>query len=83
MNNVAYIKPNLKEIAANLPASYATRWNPARKAAVVRAVEAGILPLERALTLYRLSLGEFATWQASYAVRGVQGLAAKRLAMRA
>lgn len=83
MNNIAYINPDLKEISANLPASYATRWSPVRKAAVVRAVEAGVIPLDKALALYRLSLGEFASWQSNYAARGVRGLAAKRLAAHA
>ncbi len=81
MTNIAYINHDLREIAANLPASYATRWSPARKAAVVRAVEGGVLDLDRALALYRLSLGEFASWQKNYAARGVRGLVAKRCAM--
>lgn len=81
MTNIAYINDDLRDIAANLPASYATRWSPARKAAVVRAVEADVLELDRALALYRLSLGEFASWQRNYAARGVRGLVAKRLSV--
>jgi hypothetical protein len=81
MTNIAYINQDLQDIAAHLPASYATRWSPARKAAVVRAVEADVIGLDRALALYRLSLGEFVSWQKNYAARGVSGLAAKRLAL--
>jgi hypothetical protein len=83
MSNIAYINNDLREIADNLPASYATRWSPTRKAAVVRAVETGVIGLEKALALYRLSLGEFVSWQKNYAARGVRGLSAKRLQVSA
>ncbi len=69
----------LDTIAADLPETYATRWNAARKAAVVRAVQNGVITQRKALTTYRLSRSELASWQASFAKRGVGGLTAKRL----
>jgi hypothetical protein len=67
MSNIAYLNPELERIAANLPASYETRWNNARKAAVVHAVQGGVLSLERALALYRMSEDEFESWRRSCA----------------
>lgn len=66
-------------IASNLPASYATRWSASRKAAVVRAVHAGVLSLDKALDRYRLSGNEFRSWEEHLASEGVRGLRAKEL----
>jgi len=79
MSKIAYINEELQEIAADLPTTYATRWNKARKAAVVRAVEAGVIGIEKALAVYRLSLAEFAGWQRDYEASGVRRLPKKRL----
>ena len=49
-----------------LPDSYATRWDPARKALVVEAVESGTMRLERALVLYRMSHEEYDSWREAW-----------------
>ena len=51
------------EQAAKLPASYETRWTNGKKAAVVHAVQSGVISLERALALYRMSAHEFESWR--------------------
>lgn len=62
MSNISYLTEELEQ-AAQLPASYETRWTNARKAAVVHAVQSGVISLERALALYRMSAHEFETWR--------------------
>ncbi len=79
MSNVTYINQNLSQIAAELPKSYATRWSASRKAAVVNAVELGVISLGKAMQKYRLSLSEFESWQESFASKGVQGLKVSKL----
>ena len=77
MSNVAFINDDLREIFADLPSSYATRWNAARKAAVVRAVRAGVLTFEKAKAIYRLSSAEFYSWQRLFDTEGADELLAK------
>ena len=79
MSNVTYINEDLKSIATNLPKSYSTRWSASRKAAVVNAVELGVISLGKAMEKYRLSLAEFEGWQESFASKGVQGLKVTKL----
>lgn len=62
MSNISYLTEEL-ELAAKLPASYETRWTNGKKAAVVHAVQTGVISLERALALYRMSAHEFETWR--------------------
>jgi len=80
MSNVSYINQELKEIAAELPKSYSTRWSAARKAAVVNAVQHGVISLGKAMERYRLSLSEFKSWEKKFAADGIQGLKVKQLA---
>lgn len=80
MSKIASTDDQIETIAAALPKTYATRWSPARKAAVVRAVQVGILAPAKALALYRLSRSEFKSWQKSFADEGLRGLTAKQLA---
>ncbi len=47
---------------ADLPPAETRRWVASRKAAVVRAVAAGILPRKEALERYQLSDEEFESW---------------------
>ncbi len=47
---------------SDLPSPETRRWVASRKAAVVRAVQAGLLPIEEALEIYGLSEDEFKTW---------------------
>jgi hypothetical protein len=71
------------EVAAILdletvPPVTTTRWFPRRKAQVVAAVEAGLLSIEEACSLYRLSLEEFLGWQRTIRKGGVKGLCVTR-----
>jgi hypothetical protein len=63
----------------NLPPPDTRRWVARRKAEVVAAVQAGLLPLEEALRLYRLTIEEFASWQRAMLRHGLTGLKASRL----
>jgi hypothetical protein len=63
----------------NLPSPDTRRWVARRKAEVVAAVQAGLLPLEEALRLYRLTIEEFASWQRAMLRHGLTGLKASRL----
>ena len=64
---------------ADLPSPDTNRWVARRKAEVVSAVQAGLLPLEEALRLYRLTIEEFASWQRALMRYGTGGLKASRL----
>ena len=64
---------------ADLPSPDTNRWVARRKAEVVSAVQAGLLPLEEALRLYRLTIEEFASWQRALLRYGTSGLKASRL----
>jgi hypothetical protein len=64
---------------ADLPSPNTNRWVARRKAEVVAAVQAGLLPLEEALRLYRLTIEEFASWQRALLRYGTGGLKASRL----
>lgn len=70
---------DLEAIAKELPTSYRARWNSARKAAVVQAVDAGMLSKNKALERYRLSHSEFRSWQISFAAAGQDGLKIREL----
>ncbi|KAA9009079.1 CtrA inhibitor SciP [Histidinibacterium aquaticum] len=48
---------------ADLPPQGTVRWVASRKAAVVKAVNHGLLARESALTMYGLSDEEFAEWE--------------------
>lgn len=62
MSNISYLTEELEQ-AAKLPASYETRWTNGKKAAVVHAVQTGVISLDRALALYRMSAHEFESWR--------------------
>jgi hypothetical protein len=79
MSNVTPINSELGEVFAQLPASCSTRWNARRKAAVVRAVQSGVISLEKAQAMYRLSLSEFYSWQRFLHVDGVDEVFARPL----
>jgi hypothetical protein len=70
MSNISYLTDEIKQAAANLPTSYETRWTNARKAAVVHAVQTGVISLDRALALYRMSAHEFENWRKACAPLG-------------
>jgi hypothetical protein len=63
----------------DLPPPDTRRWVARRKAQVVSAVQVGLLPLEEALRLYRLTIEEFASWQRALLRYGTTGLKASQL----
>ncbi|MFU8863740.1 MAG: DUF1153 domain-containing protein [Rhodobacterales bacterium] len=61
---------------ADLPPPETRRWVASRKAAVVRAVEAGLITQSEALARYALSEDEFTGWQRAVRLHGVAALRA-------
>ena len=64
---------------ADLPPAGTERWVIRRKAEVGAAVRGGLLPLEEALTRYRLTAEEFLGWQKAIDRWGMQGLRTTRI----
>ena len=62
-----------------LPSPHTRRWVIRRKAAVVDAVERGVLSLDEACQRYRLSAEEFQTWKKLVQTYGIPGLRVTRL----
>ncbi len=61
---------------ADLPKPETRRWVASRKAAVVRAVVAGLLTRDSALELYKLSDDEFSEWETAVSIHGESALKA-------
>ena len=59
---------------ADLPPAETRRWVASRKAAVVRAVGAGLISRRSALDTYRLSDEELAEWEGAVAQHGEPAL---------
>lgn len=59
---------------ADLPPEDTRRWVASRKARVVQAVTAGLIPLAEALERYGLSEEEFALWRAAVEAHGEAAL---------
>ena len=59
---------------ADLPSPTTRRWVASRKAAVVRAVEHGLISREEAQRRYSLSEEEFETWRRAVQNHGEAGL---------
>ena len=64
---------------ADLPDPKTRRWVASRKAAVVRAVGAGLLSREAALETYALTDEEFASWETAVSRHGEAALKATAL----
>ena len=64
---------------ADLPPPDTRRWVARRKAAVVRAVAAGLISRDEALTTYALSDEEFDSWCRAVAAHGEAALKATAL----
>jgi len=64
---------------ADLPPKSTLRWVASRKAAVVRAVAAGLISRGEALEDYALTEEEFASWEQAVARHGEAALKATRL----
>lgn len=69
----------LESIYDDLPAPNTKRWVVRRKAAVVNAVDAGVLSKDAALRRYNLSEEELESWRTSLAKHGVPALYATRV----
>lgn len=63
----------------DLPSPNTRRWVISRKAAVVSAVQSGLISQEDACSRYSLSLEEFQSWQKAIAENGVAGLRVTRV----
>ncbi len=59
---------------ADLPAPTTRRWVASRKAAVVKGVMYGLIPLKEALKRYGLSEEEYKSWQAAVEKHGERAL---------
>lgn len=64
---------------SDLPPAGTTRWVASRKAAVVRAVDHGLLSVEEAIRLYALSEEELGSWRSAVARHGEKALKATAL----
>ena len=64
---------------ADLPSEKTRRWVASRKAAVVRAVEYGLIAQKDALERYQLSEEEFTEWQTAVLQHGEAALKATAL----
>ncbi len=63
----------------DLPSPQTRRWVARRKAEVVTAVRAGLLPIEEACRRYGISVEEFASWERLIDRHGLSGLRVTRL----
>ncbi len=59
---------------ADLPDPKTRRWVASRKAAVVRAVAAGLITVDEACAMYALSPEEFQYWQSAVEQHGIEAL---------
>lgn len=64
---------------ADLPNVDTQRWVPRRKAAVIVAVDCGLLTMEEACERYSISTEEFLSWRQAINDHGVKGLRVTRL----
>ncbi|MEJ6398941.1 CtrA inhibitor SciP [Yoonia sp. 208BN28-4] len=64
---------------ADLPAPQTRRWVASRKAAVVKAVNAGLITRAHALEMYYLSDDEFSEWETAVQMHGEAALKATAL----
>jgi hypothetical protein len=63
---------------ASLPPPDTSRWVARRKAQVASAVQSGVLSVDEACRIYKLTLEELTSWQRSLRQFGVRGLQATR-----
>ncbi len=64
---------------ADLPPVDTRRWVASRKAAVIKAVLAGLISREEALARYSLSEEEYESWQKAVSEHGIEALKATTL----
>lgn len=76
----AVILPGGKTMTrADLPSAGTRRWVASRKAAVVRAVTAGLISSQEAMAMYDLSEEELESWHQAVAMHGEAALRATRI----
>ncbi|WP_169568143.1 DUF1153 domain-containing protein [Sneathiella limimaris] len=63
----------------DLPPRDTKRWVIRRKAEVVQAVRGGLISLDEACTMYKLSVEEFLSWQKAIDKHGLPGLRTTRI----
>ncbi|MGQ0741240.1 MAG: CtrA inhibitor SciP [Alphaproteobacteria bacterium] len=63
----------------DLPPPGTSRWVPRKKAAVVAAVNGGLITLEEACARYEMTVEEFLSWERAYSHHGVSGLRVSEL----
>lgn len=68
-----------KMTRADLPPVDTKRWVASRKAAVVKAIAAGLISQEEALARYELSLEELDNWRRAIATHGMKALKATKI----
>ncbi|MEQ8367815.1 MAG: DUF1153 domain-containing protein [Roseicyclus sp.] len=61
---------------SDLPEPATKRWVASRKAAVVRAIDAGLISADEAMKTYQISEEELAAWRQAIAQHGVRALKA-------
>jgi hypothetical protein len=76
-DSIAAKAKDLATSLAALPPASTSRWVASRKAAVVAAVQAGLLTVMEACRRYGLSHEEFAEWERRYESEGLKGLRAR------
>ncbi|MGB0411867.1 MAG: DUF1153 domain-containing protein [Pikeienuella sp.] len=67
-----------ERLAANLPPADTRRWVASRKAAVVNAINGGVLKHDEAIERYGLTEEELSEWCGALASHGARGLLATR-----
>ncbi len=72
-------RPEAATAAAELPPASTTRWVVRRKAAVLRAIEAGVLSRAEACARYHISEEELRLWERAVRCAGVPGLRVTRV----
>ena len=77
MSDCTVDRDEAANILEQLPKSYRARWSPERKAAVVQAVQGGVMRFEDAQERYRLSRREYLTWEDAFGKGGVTGANAR------
>ena len=76
---VAMARTEDTDNGSSLPPANVTRWTIRRKAAVVVAINNGVLTAEEACRRYQLTEEELRSWQQAYAAHGLPGLRSTRL----
>jgi len=75
----ATLKDGSRISRADLPPASTRRWVVSRKAAVVRAVDAGLIDMAEACEIYSLTEEELLSWQIKVRAHGEAGLKTTKL----